>query len=604
MSQLITVTLCLLFVLPHSTGITTKARSDSVQVASVSLLVSDPIVTDTDNNLFSVSFPEATSHLTEPGKTLLPVFTQSFTFPFGTTIQDITIDIQTKHYTLPGKLITNPLPEILDSPYPTLMNHLGCDTNETMSEFYPDWSYRIQTGAGIQGVDHVLFVTIIIAPRYNPHRDLLESPMSIDTRIQYTPPSKSRFTTDSYDLLIITPSVFLSQLTPLSTHKNSMGMRTLIQTTESIYASYEGTDRPEQIKQFIKDAIETYGISSLLLVGDINQVPMRTVHWKMDDGTTLDMLVDLYYSDVYNASGGYCNWDANNNHVYGEEDDGVDFYPDVHLGRLACTTQADVQTVVEKIIAYESDQTSRDWFHELIVMAGDTFPEDRYPGATGREGEEQTIDIMNIMSQFNHTAIWTSKHNFNKKTIDSEISDGAGFVFYSGHGFPNVICPEGGSRDPRIHYHNRYLNGLKNGVKLPIVFIEACSTAKLDFSRAELLSYYLPKALISRLPSTFLHLDKLVPCFAWNFVQQDGGGSIASIGSTQLILSEGFDQGGCFNPPYYFFESYNQSERLGQMVTAMLNRNIQDIPTDPLASYTIMEHILLGDPSLKLDKFR
>ena len=51
-----------------------------------------------------------------------------------------------------------------------------------------------------------------------------------------------------------------------------------------------------------------------------------------------------------------------------------------------------------------------------------------------------------------------------------------------------------------------------------------------------------------------------------------------------------------------FFESYNQSDSLGEMVTAMLNRNIQDIPSDSLASYTVMEHILLGDPSVNLKR--
>ena len=94
--------------------------------------------------------------------------------------------------------------------------------------------------------------------------------------------------------------------------------------------------------------------------------------------------------------------------------------------------------------------------------------------------------------------------------------------------------------------------------------------------------------------------DKLISNFSWSFVKHEGGGSIATIGSTQLIISSGYDEGGCVNPPIYFFDAYNTSETLGQMMTKAVNENINDIPTDYWAEYTIEEHILYGDPSLRL----
>lgn len=581
------------------------ASTEHMRITTRHILVSEPIITKEDNGLLTFSFAESASYLMETGKPLLPTLTQIFTFPLGTKIQNIVIDIETDKYMLSEKIVSCPQPVILNSP---LTRYKGestlSDKTYGTNEFYPESFYRIDTGAGIQNQEHVLFVTVRIVPRYNPQQDIIEFPKTIDIEIQYLLPSEPFFNSDTYDLLIITPALFLPQIDRLVEHKNSVGIRTVVQTTEAIYNSYEGYDKAEQIKLFIKDAIETYGISYLLLLGDVNKVPMRKVFWDLNDGSEIDMLVDLYYSDIYNNSGRYCSWDANQNMRFGEDDDQVDFYPDVHLGRLPCSTINEVRTVVDKIIAYENDSYSREWFNQMIVMAGDTFPEDRFPGAYGREGEEHTTDIMNIMIMFNHTIIWTSKGNFNKETINSELSKGAGFVFYSGHGFPNGICPEGGSNDKTIYYYSRYINGLTNGFKLPIIFLTACSTVKLDFSIAEMLSYYLPGSLISMLQSLpLLNLERLVPCFAWNFVKHEGGGSIATIGSTHLILSTGYDYGGCHNPPYYFFESYNQSDRLGEMVTAMLNRNIQDIPSDSLASYTVMEHILLGDPSLRIGRF-
>jgi hypothetical protein len=580
------------------------ANAEPIRITTRHILVSEPIITKEDNGLLTFSFAESKSYLMEPGKPLLPTLTQIFTFPLGTKIQNIEINIETDKYTLSEKIVSCPQPVVLNSPVtrPKEESTLSDKTYGT-NEFYPESFYRIDTGAGIQDQEHVLFVTVRIVPRYNPQQDIIEFPKTIDIEIQYLLSSEPLFNSDTYDLLIITPALFRPQIDPLVEYKNSIGIRTVVQTTEAIYDSYEGYDKAEQIKLCIKNAIETYGISYLLLFGDVNEVPMRKVFWELNDGTKIDMLVDLYYSDIYNDSGRYCSWDANQNRIFGENDDQVDFYPDVHLGRLPCSTINEVRTVVEKIITYENDSDKREWFNQMIVMAGDTFPEDRFSGAQGREGEEHTADIMNIMSMFNHTIIWTSKGNFNKETINAELSKGAGFVFYSGHGFPNGICPEGGSTDKTIHYYSHDINGVTNGFKLPIIFLTACSTAKLDFSISEILSYYLPGSLISMLQSLPLqNLERLVPCFAWNFVKHEGGGSIATIGSTDLILSDGYDYGGCCSPPYYFFESYNQSDSLGEMVTAMLNRNIQDIPSDSLASYTVMEHILLGDPSLKLER--
>jgi hypothetical protein len=592
---------------------TTVPRTDVTEPQiinkTISFDASSLEITDSKEGTVLLRMNNQDSYLLNPGQPMLPRFLFQYDLPFGATNINVEVHPLASHT---QRLTREIRPAPAPMPYtPTAQTSSYPEKDQTVystDTLYPDAWFGFHIGCGLnKHGEHITLVSVNLFPvRYRPVTGELQIADDFSLSLQYQPPAQEIFPAKStYDLVIIGPEIFSAEVQQLIDHKTAMGVRSFLKTTEEIYDEYDGVDKPEQIKYFIKDAIETYGISYVLLVGDINQMPMRIVRWDMNDDSEIDMLVDLYYSDIYNASGEYCSWDANHNLLYGEKDDDVDFYPDVHLGRLACTIPNEAQTVVEKIITYETDCTSQDWFHRLIVMAGDTFPEDRFPGATGREGEEQTTDIMNIMSQFNHTTLWTSQHNFNKKTINTELSKGAGFVFYTGHGFPNGICPEGGSIDPRIHYYSRNLNGLTNDMKLPIVFLTACSTAKLDFSRAELLSYYLPKPLISFLQSVSLfHLERLVPCFAWNFVKQDGGGSIASIGSTQLILSDGFDYGGCVNPPYYFFESYNLSERLGEMVTAMINRNIQDIPTDRLASYTIMEHILLGDPSLKLDGFR
>ncbi|NIM97229.1 MAG: hypothetical protein GTO24_03805, partial [candidate division Zixibacteria bacterium] len=72
------------------------------------------------------------------------------------------------------------------------------------------------------------------------------------------------------------------ELQPLIAHKNSRGVQTVLKTTEEIYAEYVGRDEPEKIKYFIKDAIETWGVDYVLLVGGAALVPGRYTHIYFD----------------------------------------------------------------------------------------------------------------------------------------------------------------------------------------------------------------------------------------------------------------------------------------------------------------------------------
>ena len=65
---------------------------------------------------------------------------------------------------------------------------------------------------------------------------------------------------------------FNNEIQRLADHKELKGVTTLIKTTEDIYTEYPGVDKPEQIKYFIKDALETYGIKYVLLVGGLDSL--------------------------------------------------------------------------------------------------------------------------------------------------------------------------------------------------------------------------------------------------------------------------------------------------------------------------------------------
>jgi len=224
--------------------------------------------------------------------------------------------------------------------------------------------------------------------------------------------------------------------------------------------------------------------------------------------------------------------------------------------------------------------------------------------------------VEQIMSDFVPTKLWTSDGTFTPWKINQAINRGAGFLDYSGHGFAKGMATHPPDDESWISYGNIHLLGAFNGYKLPIVFFDACLTAKLDFNVSELIgSISVP---VSRSPDPFPNalshgslyrmlqplvaspeklplLDKLVPCFAWNWVKKNNGGAIATIGATRTAYG-GIDSG-AGKISLEFFSAYENSETLGQMMTQAQNEYIDDVPGD---AFTVEEFILLGDPSLKI----
>jgi hypothetical protein len=595
-------------------GIPVFAQTNTVSVPSMHYLIdfSEPVLITTEE-CSMVKVTEATGVLTIEGGPELPVFSKTVELPLGSEILSVELQPAAIQQMISEKQIT-PVPtkqQIGDQLVPVdgIYNQ---EIYESPTPYPSSW-YTVSSGAGLNNTnDHTLFVTVRITPvRYLPESKTLlySTQFTLDiTYRQATPPVQA--SADSYSLVIIAPSEFAEHLLPLVDHKNTYEVSTIFVPLEEIYSSYYGRDDAERIKYFIKHAVEDWCTLYVLLVGDIKKTPIRITHaswWERD------LLSDLYYADIYNAQGEFCSWDANDNDRFGEinddgyDIDGVDLYADVHLGRLACVDETEVQTVVDKIITYEQETYDQIWFQRLICAGGDTFPVSMGAPPFVYEGEITNIKVCQTMPDFEQTILWTSKYNLHPSTFNRAINRGAGFVSYAGHGFehgwgtsrPNALTKI------KIFYYTPYINGLKNGYKLPIIFFDACLTAKLDFNVSDLQHYY-PRLtnLLVRLFSLSSDTSDFYQCFAWSFLAKQGGGAIATIGSTRTAYTW-VDANGVYGGAGYldvhFFDSYEQGITVGKMLTGSQNAYIQNVGAD---YFTLEEFILLGDPSLKTGGFQ
>jgi len=368
------------------------------------------LINEYDEYYHDLSFENSSLFIMTPGEPMLPKIVTTLELPFG--VHNIKVEVK------PGRIQETVIEkEIRFAPAPVSLFPGGGgsssqDKNKDIyssNDLYPSSWYHYDVGCGLNSHNqHVTYLNLEFFPvRYRPLQDTLHVAQEADIVVTYDKPSCNPFpATSAYDLVIITPPDFSDSLQSLVDHKNAHDMQTLLKTTEDIYAEYTGVDNPEKIKYFIKDAIEEWGITYVLLVGglkssllarprdDTNQgtrdwhVPVRynnlfdNPEHPLSEDTIHDpgVISDLYYADIYKEGGLFEDWDPNGDGIFAawsrpgaENDTGLDLYPDVYLGRLACRNRREVENLVEKIITYESQPADPSWFKKIVVISGDGF---------------------------------------------------------------------------------------------------------------------------------------------------------------------------------------------------------------------------------------
>jgi hypothetical protein len=332
------------------------------------------------------------------GKPILPKETKVFEIPFGSNVVNVDIlkgvisDYKIQSQVRPGPYY-KPLNNLLSNKDYAIKD----ESIYSSDELYPDNWYSYKVRCGLNSINElVTFVAVNIYPiRYQPISNKLYYLDEAKIIIKYNEfKYEKSFESDSYDLIIISPPEFLNDLQRLVIHKNEY-ISTFLKSTDDIYAEYSGRDRPEQIKYFIKDAIENWDTKYVLLVGglksmffgssrdDRNQgskdwyIPVRYTNLYAGQGDDPGYISDLYYADIYKEGGLFDDWDSNGNDIFAEWDglkiDTLDLIPDVYVGRLACRNKNEVNIMIDKIIKYEENPADSSWFNKIIVIAGDAF---------------------------------------------------------------------------------------------------------------------------------------------------------------------------------------------------------------------------------------
>lgn len=161
------------------------------------------------------------------------------------------------------------------------------------------------------------------------------------------------------DYLVITHNNFTSKVNPLCRLRDSLGMRVKMAEVNLIYQNFLATrPRVDRIKAFLHQVYNAWSPrpNYVLLVGDANRA----------DSTQDFVPSKLFpkFSYPYSYGGSY---HASDNWFVELADS--NYTPDMIIGRLPVNTAASAESVVNKIIRYETTMPSGQWLRTVCMDA-------------------------------------------------------------------------------------------------------------------------------------------------------------------------------------------------------------------------------------------
>ena len=237
-------------------------------------------------------------------------------------------------------------------------------------------------------------------------------------------------------MLIITADRYESELEDLVEWKRRKGYRVEVVGIDLIGSS------KDSIKAYLQNVYDTWSdppLSYVILVGDIEEVPTYIV------STT--HVADPWYSRL----------------------SGPDYLPDVWIGRLSVSSEAEAAEVVGRIVDYERTEfTSSGWLKKATFIATDDPSHyevaegtHNYCIASFMDPQSYVSDKLYAISEYAHTA-----------DVIAAINEGRAVVTYSGHGSKYAwLGPEFDQAD---------ISSLLQGQMTPFVISHACQTGSIE----------------------------------------------------------------------------------------------------------------------------
>lgn len=269
-------------------------------------------------------------------------------------------------------------------------------------------------------------------------------------------------------MVIITSDDLLEPFTPLALLRTREGIPTVLKTTSWIEQNYPGADLAEKIRNFLRDAYLFWGTTWVILGGDPDIVPKKTLYDYLPPNDSFYFYIpsDRYYAELESE------WDKNGNGKLGEFADSVDLFPDLFVARIPVRTPGEVENFLNKLEIYERNPIDRAFFKRALFTGASIFVE----GDGGRLCD--TIAAL-FPDSFDIGRIYESEsYNPTVGEFMDSVKSGYGIIYTQAHGSFDVLSI---SFIGAHHYlTNNQAMELENYDTPSFVYISSCDTGGDD----------------------------------------------------------------------------------------------------------------------------
>ncbi len=274
---------------------------------------------------------------------------------------------------------------------------------------------------------------------------------------------------DFYPYLIITSDSLKNyddnyNFQRLLNYREAQGLAGKIVTIEEIENLVEGNSRPEKIRNFISYAYKNWHTDYVLLGGDNNVIPAKTMY---SDGTRVPS--DIYYSCLDD------NFDG-------------DIMSEVFVGRAPVENTDEVSNFVRKTLAYEvsSVDDGDEYLNNALwsgeYLCGPQSPVDPYGVDTwGKDYKEETVGDeglpvgdtgFNLETLYDKDVSSDYGGGWDSLEMIDKINSGVNLVSHVGHG----------GVDFDLKLPSSYVDGLSNYNKNFFVYSQSCLSGRFTES--------------------------------------------------------------------------------------------------------------------------
>lgn len=307
---------------------------------------------------------------------------------------------------------------------------------------------------------------------------------------------------EEIDYLIITADHLVSTLEPLAEWKTTKGTPAEVISISWIEERYDGRDRAERIRNYIKDAYNLWNAKYILLAGDIGTIPMRYVYLEEIYGDYIpphQIPTDDYYCNLEG------DWDLDGDGIFGEPPilcnlgkDEIDWTPEpgLYLGRLPADDVENMATMVEKILSYEQTPVEGDWRRRALLVAA-VFDENTDCRFILDMQSDIYLEDYECIRLYESAPLSGDQINdtLTPENFIKAFNEGASIIYCRGHG--DITCLS--QWNSRYNSYEEYstveqIYDLTNDGKLPFVMHCTCLSGYLDYLDGDCIGEALMKA--------------------------------------------------------------------------------------------------------------